>query len=168
MNLRLALYFGAVVAAAAGLYILIQRSYPAPANSRPEIIKSLFHQMSRWTTAAGQDDNPVVRVLHANYGMGYLMAIQSIASEAEMEQVLGIRNIKDLVQEVQRVQNEATVELVKQCPTAAPRSMLAKYGSEAEPAKRQSDDEQGQIAARNTLHYVQQDFSKNLFDQGQR
>jgi hypothetical protein len=122
--------------------------YPSQPNSRPEIIKSLFHQMARWTTAATQDENPVIRVLHANYGMGYLMAIQSIASDSELESVLGVRNVKDLVTEVQRVQNSVTLNLVKQCPTAAPRSMLAKYGSEDVSAK------EAIAEARNTIRYT--------------
>ena len=99
--------------------------------SEPEIAKKIFHQMSRWSTASTQDENPIIKVLHANYGVGFMMALQSIASDEALERGLGVVNIRKLFSEVENIQHKATIELVKSCPNVAPTSILAKYGSES-------------------------------------
>src|SRR5207237_6958 len=40
-----------------------------------EKVQILTRQAARWSTAASQDNNPLIAVLHANYGAGYLWAI---------------------------------------------------------------------------------------------
>ncbi len=87
--------------------------------------------MARWSTAATQDENPMIAVLHANYGVGYMMALQSIASDDELERMLGVSNLRALFREVERAQHEATVKMATACPAAAPKNVLARYGSEA-------------------------------------
>ena len=37
-----------------------------------KVVKSLLRQSARWTVAARQDKNPLIAVLHANYGAAYL------------------------------------------------------------------------------------------------
>lgn len=113
------------------LIIVALSSYRKPnIVSEPEIVKKIFHQMSRWSTASTQDENPIVKVLHANYGVGFMMALQSITSDEALERILGVNNIRKLFSEVESIQHKATVELVKKCPIVAPSTILAKYGSE--------------------------------------
>lgn len=102
-----------------------------PCASQTENAKSLFLQMSRWSTAATQDENPVIAVLHANYGVGYMMALQSIAGDDALERMIGVSDLRSLFREVERVQHDATRKLVRACPGVAPKSMLAQYGAEA-------------------------------------
>jgi hypothetical protein len=102
-----------------------------PCATSTEVAHSLFHQMARWSTAATQDENPMIAVLHANYGVGYMMALQSIASDDELERMLGVSNLRALFREVERAQHEATVKMATACPAAAPKNVLARYGSEA-------------------------------------
>ncbi len=102
-----------------------------PCASQAEIARSLFLQMSRWSTAATQDENPVIAVLHANYGVGYMMALQSIAGNEELERMIGVSDLRSLFREVERIQHDATRKLVRTCPGVAPKSVLAKYGAEA-------------------------------------
>ncbi len=102
-----------------------------PCATSAELAQSLFHQMARWSTAATQDENPMIAVLHANYGVGYMMALQSIASDSELEHMLGVPNLRDLFREVERVQHAATIQMATTCPAVAPTSVLAQYGSEA-------------------------------------
>lgn len=73
----------------------------------------------------------MIAVLHANYGVGYMMALQSIASDDELERMLGVSNLRALFREVERAQHEATVKMATACPAAAPKNVLARYGSEA-------------------------------------
>jgi hypothetical protein len=113
------------------LIIVALTSYRKPYTvSEPEIVKKIFHQMSRWSTASTQDVNPIVKVLHANYGVGFMMALQSITSDEALEKILEVNNIRGLFSEVENIQHKATIELVKKCPVVAPTTMLAKYDSE--------------------------------------
>ena len=73
----------------------------------------------------------MIAVLHANYGVGYMMALQSIASESELESMLGVSNLKGLYREVEKAQHDATVKMATVCPAVAPKNVLARYGSEA-------------------------------------
>ncbi len=100
-------------------------------NSKEEIAKKLFHQMARWSTAATQDQNHIIRVLHANYGVGYMMALQTVAGDEELSRIVGVQDIRKLFDRVQAIQNEATLRLVSECPELAPQEELAKWGGEA-------------------------------------
>jgi hypothetical protein len=102
-----------------------------PYESEQKIANALFLQMSRWSTAATQDANPIIAVLHANYGVGYMMSLQTIAADEKLERWLGVMDLRSLFREVERIQHEATRRLVQSCPGVAPTSMLAQYGAEA-------------------------------------
>jgi len=39
--------------------------------------------------AAEQDENPLIRVLHANYGMAYITALRQVASDHEVLEATG-------------------------------------------------------------------------------
>ena len=51
------------------------------------IVDILVRQTARWATAAKQDKNILIAVLHANYAAGYLWALKDIASDEEIETV---------------------------------------------------------------------------------
>jgi hypothetical protein len=94
-----------------------------------EIAPRIFHQMARWSTAASQDKNPVVAVLHANYGVGYMMVLKDLASDENLERILGVENIRSIFDEVHKIQNNATLSLGKHCKDIFPDTFLARYGS---------------------------------------
>lgn len=96
-----------------------------------EIIRSLLVQSSRWSTASFQDRNPVIAVLHANYGAGYLWAMNDIASADEIEKASGI-DYNTFRKHVTDIQRDATQRLIRECPNIAPEpSYLAQLGGEA-------------------------------------
>lgn len=94
------------------------------------IVRDLFHQMARWSTAATQDNNPAIANLHANYGVGYMMALRSAARDEEIERIVGVADVRPIFQEVTNIQNAALLTLVRSCPGIAPTSPLAHYGSQ--------------------------------------
>ena len=53
--------------------------------SHVENIQKLTRQAARWSTAAAQDDSPLIAVLHANYGAGYLWALKDIATAKQIK-----------------------------------------------------------------------------------
>lgn len=109
-----------------------RRTGGGPDHSHSALIADkLFKQMARWTTAAEQDTNPIIAVLHANYGAGFMMALREIAGDEELGRMLGVRNIRAVFQNVQKVQTDKTLRLVAVCPASAPATPLAAYAGES-------------------------------------
>ena len=95
-----------------------------------KIIKTLVRQSSRWSTAAQQDESPLIAVLHANYGAGYLWALKDIVSSDEIEAATGIDYFK-FEKEITTVLDNVTKQLIKVCPDFAPNpSYLTKLSGE--------------------------------------
>jgi len=94
------------------------------------IIQTLVRQAARWSTAARQDNNSMISVLHANYGTGYLWALQDIANSKEIEKASGI-DWKKFKDEIVATQDAATKKMARLCPKWKPQtSYLTKVGGE--------------------------------------
>ena len=95
-----------------------------------DIIRILIRQASRWTTAARQDTNMLITVLHANYGAGYLWALKDIANSEQIKKATGVDILK-FEAEVVKTQDEVTRRLSKLCKGFAPKkSYLTQFGGE--------------------------------------
>tara|TARA_Y100001958_G_C20891866_1_gene317711 strand:- start:13 stop:399 length:387 start_codon:yes stop_codon:yes gene_type:complete len=84
------------------------------------IVKKLLRQTARWATAAKQDNNSMIAVLHANYGAGYLWALKDIMKTDIIEKITGI-NMMKFEAEVIKIQDTATKKMAKLCPKYAPK-----------------------------------------------
>lgn len=94
------------------------------------IIQILVRQSARWSTAAKQDKSPLIAVLHANYGTGYLWALKDIANSEQIELATGI-DLEKFKKEVVTIQDNVTKNMAKVCPKYAPKqSYLTKIGGE--------------------------------------
>ena len=94
------------------------------------IILVLTRQAARWSTAAKQDENSMIAVLHANYGAGYLWALKDIATSEQIKAATGIDLLK-FEREIVSTQDMATKKMAKLCPKYAPESTyLTKIGGE--------------------------------------
>tara|TARA_Y100000589_G_C27151237_1_gene629016 strand:+ start:168 stop:557 length:390 start_codon:yes stop_codon:yes gene_type:complete len=92
--------------------------------------KKLVRQAARWSTAAKQDNNSMISVLHANYGAGYLWALKDIINTNTIEKKTGIDMMK-FENEIIKIQDEATKTMAKLCPEYAPEpSVLTKIAGE--------------------------------------
>ena len=95
-----------------------------------EVIQTLMRQAGRYGVAAEQDENILIRVLHAYYAAGYTLAVKDIATADEIEAVTGI-DFKEWERKVQGIQDEATKMWVEKCPQIAPpRSILTQVSGE--------------------------------------
>lgn len=92
-------------------------------------IKALVRQAARWSVAAEQDKNPLIKVLHANYGAGYLWALLDIAKPEDIEKTSNI-DFDKFKNKILEIQDNATKEASKVCPQFSPGSYLAKIGGE--------------------------------------
>jgi hypothetical protein len=84
-------------------------------EDKANAIETLVRQASRWSVAAQQDESPLIALLHANYGAGYLWAIKDIASDQEIHSVTGIDVIK-FRDKIVNIQDNATQKVSKECP----------------------------------------------------
>jgi len=83
--------------------------------------KKLVRQAARWSTAAKQDKNAMIAVLHANYGAGYLWALKDIIKTDIIEKKTKI-DMSEFEDEIVKIQDEATQNMAKMCPEYAPES----------------------------------------------
>ena len=84
-----------------------------------EIIKTLVRQTSRWSAAALQDKSPLIAVLHANYGAGYLWALKDIATAEQIKRVTNIDLLK-FEKEITSIQDRVTKNAIRVCPDYNP------------------------------------------------
>lgn len=90
-------------------------------SSKYDDILTLARQSARYATAADQDENPMIAVLHANYGTGYLWALGDIGGREEFEKATGL-NYTKFRDEVVAAQERATKKAILACPKFAPKS----------------------------------------------
>ena len=94
------------------------------------IIRKLIRQASRWSIASIQDDSPLISVLHANYGAGYLWALKDIAQDSEIESAVDI-NVKEFEKKIVGAQDKATKKMIKSCPDYQPqKNYLLKFSGQ--------------------------------------
>jgi hypothetical protein len=100
-------------------------------SSDKEKIQRLLRQTARWSTAAEQDTNPYIRNLHATYAVGYLLALREIYSDQTILRLTGV-DVRKLETEVNKVMDNAMLEVAKVCPEGQPKSeflaLLSKQG----------------------------------------
>lgn len=79
------------------------------------IIRGLVRQTARWSTASIQDKSPLIALLHANYGTGYLSALRDIATSEQIKNATGVDIIK-FSKHIIGIQDTATKKVIKICP----------------------------------------------------
>ena len=97
------------------LIIYTKNIYESKDNIHKKHIQKLVRQAARWSAAAQQDESPIIALLHANYGAGFLWALRDIASDKEITEATGI-NVPIFVKNITDVQDGATKRVTKACP----------------------------------------------------
>lgn len=77
-------------------------------------ISAIVRQTARWAGASQQDKSPMISLLHANYAAGYLQALELIATENEINEVM---NLQKLRVKVYGSQDAAARRVMSVCPT---------------------------------------------------
>ena len=88
-------------------------------SSLDKIIRTLVRQAARWSTASTQDENPMISVLHANYGAGYLWALKDIATSEQIKMAAGV-DLLVFEKEITTIQDAATKKMIAVCPKYGP------------------------------------------------
>tara|TARA_B100000378_G_scaffold118661_1_gene95213 strand:- start:192 stop:554 length:363 start_codon:yes stop_codon:yes gene_type:complete len=87
-------------------------------NFKTKTIKTLLRQSARYTAAAEQDKNPMIALLHANYGIAYLWALRDIANDNDIKAATNI-DIHKFVNKVTNIQDKLTKKVSGICPSMA-------------------------------------------------
>ena len=82
-------------------------------------IRVLYRQTARYAVASLQDESPVIKTLHANYAMGYLMALKDLATTDQFARATG-DNLLSFERKIAAIQDASTVNLVGDCPDLIP------------------------------------------------
>jgi hypothetical protein len=88
---------------------------------KKQFIENLIRQVYRWHIASTQDENPIIKMLHSNYAVGFIEALKEIASGDEIKKITGL-NIFELEKEAIAEQDKALAMFVKTCPQLIPPS----------------------------------------------
>ena len=72
-------------------------------------------QASRWGIASLSDQSPFIANLHANYAVGYLIALRAFASDQQIKEASGV-DIIQFEREITNAQRRAAQKLGKACP----------------------------------------------------
>ena len=88
---------------------------PSVCSHDAQRINTLIRQAARWTLASTQDESPLVALLHANYGAGYLWALKDAFSVHDIQTVSGI-NLSLFEKKITFAQDYATTNVSKICP----------------------------------------------------
>lgn len=83
--------------------------------SHKQNIQTLVRQASRWAVAAKQDESPIIALLHANYGAGYLWALKDIATDSEIKQATNV-DIIPFEKKITDIQDASTRKVSRACP----------------------------------------------------
>lgn len=78
-------------------------------------VERLVAQAARWAVAAKQDEAPLVALMHANYGAGYLWGARDLA-------VVWPPEYQRLEAEIVGIQRAATMRALRECPALLPQS----------------------------------------------
>ena len=102
-----------------GLIFILFFMYRKVSNADDETIRLLYRQAARYSVASMQDASEVIQVLHANYAMGYLLALKDLATGEDFERVTG-EDLLVFERKIARIQDEATKRLVGDRPDLVP------------------------------------------------
>lgn len=104
------------VAIVATLIILTRTSY---ATGDDELVRTLYRQAARYAVASIQDDAEVIQMLHANYAMGYLLALKDVASTEDFKRATG-EDLNAFERKIAEIQDAATTRIIKDRPDLRP------------------------------------------------
>ena len=82
-------------------------------------IRILYRQTARYAVASLQDESPVIKSLHANYAMGYLMALKDLSTTEQFARATK-DNLLSFERKIASIQDASTVNLVGDCPDLIP------------------------------------------------
>lgn len=98
------------------VFVVFRESSPSSLDKQ---IRILYRQSARFAVASTQDESSVIKTLHANYAMGYLLALKDIATATDFKRATGT-DLTLFESKITRIQDSSTVNLVSECHDLIP------------------------------------------------
>jgi hypothetical protein len=109
----------ALIAVAVVAVLIVFMTRTSYATSDVELIRTLYRQSARYAVASIQDDAEVIQMLHANYAMGYLLALKDVASTEDFKRATG-EDLISFERKIAQIQDDATTRIIKDRPDLRP------------------------------------------------
>lgn len=93
-------------------------------NEFDNAVYTLYRQSARYALAADQDEEEIIRVLHANYATGYLWAIKDIVTGQDFKRITG-EDLLTFENKIVSIQDKSTLKLVQKCKDLIPKQDMA-------------------------------------------
>jgi hypothetical protein len=107
------------VAVVAVLIVFVMMTRTSYATGDDELVRTLYRQAARYAVASIQDDAEVIQMLHANYAMGYLLALKDVASTEDFRRATG-EDLNAFERKIAQIQDAATTRIIKDRPDLRP------------------------------------------------
>jgi hypothetical protein len=107
------------VAVVAVLIVFVMMTRTSYATGDDELVRTLYRQAARYAVASIQDDAEVIQMLHANYAMGYLLALKDVASTEDFKRATG-EDLNAFERKIAEIQDAATTRMIKDRPDLRP------------------------------------------------
>lgn len=109
----------ALIAVAIVATVIIFMTRTSYATGDDELVRTLYRQAARYAVASIQDDAEVIQMLHANYAMGYLLALKDVASTEDFKRATG-EDLNAFERKIAEIQDAATTRIIKDRPDLRP------------------------------------------------
>ena len=109
----------ALIAVAVVAVLIVFMTRTSYATGDVELIRTLYRQSARYAVASIQDDAEVIQMLHANYAMGYLLALKDVASTEDFKRATG-EDLISFERKIAQIQDDATTRIIKDRPDLRP------------------------------------------------
>ena len=119
MNIQLGILMLVIVVSLLSLFFVQTKK-----NEFDNAVYTLYRQSARYALAADQDEEEIIRVLHANYATGYLWAIKDIVTGEDFKRITG-EDLLNFESKIVRIQDKSTLKLVQKCKDLIPKQDMA-------------------------------------------
>jgi hypothetical protein len=86
-----------------------------PKRQNGEQLKKLLKQSAKYATMAQQDGSPLISTLHANYAMGYFLALKDISTPKDVKRFTGV-DMDEYETHMTAIRDMATRKVIDRCP----------------------------------------------------
>lgn len=119
MNIQLGILVLVIVVSLLSLFFVQTKK-----NEFDNAVYTLYRQSARYALAADQDEEEIIRVLHANYATGYLWAIKDIVTGEDFKRITG-EDLLNFENKIVSIQDKSTLKLIQKCKELIPKQDMA-------------------------------------------
>lgn len=83
------------------------------------LVRRLVKEAARWGTLSAQDTNPLISLIHANYGLAYARVCRELMSESDIARMLHV-DLSEMIFMLTEQQERSMQQCSQACPEIQP------------------------------------------------